>query len=164
MGSSVEPMPIPPGLEPAYRSLLKDMRLALLSEIGARSIYDHLGRRAPQDELQRLLRQLNVEGAESVAVLRDLMLGMGGRPRRTSRRRRLLARMLAWLSVVIGRRIVLRVCLNAEQTVARWYGEYALFLTRLDDTARARTCEELRSVKLLHAGALEAWIGHMGRR
>jgi len=160
----VEPEPIPERLESAYRSLLSEMRLALLSEIGARSIYDHLGRRAPEDDLQKLLRRLNVEGAESVAALRELMLGMGGRPRRTSRRRRLLARVLASLSVVIGRRIVLRICLNAEETVARWYGEYAIYLTRLGDHARARTCEELRGVKLLHAGALEAWISHMGRR
>jgi len=160
----VEPEPIPERLKPAYRSLLSEMRLALLSEIGARSIYDHLGRRAPQDDLQKLLRRLNVEGGESVEALRNLMIGMGGRPRRTSRRRRLLARVLAALSPVFGRRIVLRICLNAEETVARWYGEYAVYLTRLDDHARARTCEELRGVKLLHAGALEAWIGHMGRR
>ena len=98
-----------------------------------------------------------------MAALRQLMLGMGGRPRRTSHRRRLLARVLASLSPVLGRRIVLRICLNAEETVARWYGEYAVYLTRLGDHARARTCEELRGMKLLHASALEAWIGHMGR-
>ena len=140
------------------------MHLALLSEIGARSMYDHLSRRARDPALRALLERLNLEGADTVGRLRELMLGMGGRPRRTSRRRRALARLLALASRVVGVRPVLRVCHNAAETVSRWYGEYALFLARLGDHERARVCERLQGVKRLHAQALEAWVSRIPRR
>lgn len=154
----------PPELQRSYASLMKDMRLALLSEIGARAIYDHMRRRAGDPDLEELLTRLNQTGAESVARLQALIRDLGGRPRRTSFRRRALARALAMSSRVTGRRIVLRICLHAEETVGRWYGAYAQFLLRLGDVERARTCEELRRVKRVHAQALGAWVSNMRRR
>ena len=148
----------------APRSLLKDMHLALLSEIGARAVYDHMRKRAGDDELAALLARLNLDGAESVARLQRLMRELGGRPRRTSFRRRALARALAWSSRVTGRRLVLRICMNAEETVSRWYGEYARFLARIGATEQARVCQELQQVKRAHAQALGAWVTNMARR
>ena len=158
------PGPPRPELAPAYRSLLREMKLALLSEIGARSIYDHLGRRAGNGELRRVLVHLNETGAERVARLRELMQGLGARPRRTSLRRRALARGLALGSRLIGIRPVLRICMNAEETVGRWYAEYALFLARLDDRERARVCEELSQAKRRNAQMLGAWVHNPGGR
>ena len=140
------------------------MKLALLSEIGARAIYNHLGRHAHDEDLKSMLGKLNQEGAEVVVRLQDLIRGLGGRPRRTSFRRRAMARILALASRMIGMRPVLRVCLNAEETVERWYGEYCLFLMRLGDRERARTCTELAEIKHLHAQALSAWIQNLRGR
>lgn len=154
----------PAGLERAYRSLLRDMHLALLSEIGARSIYDHLGRIARDPELRAVLERLNHQGAESVTRLRELMIGLGGRPRRTSFRRRALARALSWTSRVTGMRPALRICQNAEETVSRWYAEYEIFLARIGDAERARVCGELARVKRLHSQALGAWVSNIHRR
>jgi hypothetical protein len=155
---------IPPHLARSYRSLVKDMHLALLSEIGARSIYDHLRRAVRDQDLAALLARLNEEGAASVAGLQELMRGMGGRPRRTSFRRRALARALALASRVTGVRPVLRICHHAEETVGRWYVEYRQFLLLLGDEGRARTCDELAHVKRRHAQALGAWITNIAQR
>jgi hypothetical protein len=149
--------------QPAYRSLVADMRLALLSEIGARAIYDHLGRRLPDGELRSLLAHFNDTGTESVARLRDLMIGLGARARRTSLRRRALARGLALASRFTGRRLVLRICMNAEQTVGRWYAEYAIFLLRIGDRPRAQVCSELAEIKRRNAQVLSAWVDNLVR-
>ncbi|MCP3917830.1 MAG: hypothetical protein GY711_19975 [bacterium] len=63
-----------------------------------------------------------------------------------------------------GPRPALRICMNASETVSRWYGEYALFLVRIGDTTRAEVCEELRWFKVLHAQALGAWVTNIKRR
>jgi len=140
------------------------MKLALLSEIGARSIYDHLGRFVRDVELRALLAKLNEEGVDSVAELQALMRSMGAKPRRTSFRRRALARLLALSSRVVGPRIVLRICHNAEDTVSRWYGDYQNFLLSLGDHERAEVCGRLAVTKRLHAQALAAWIANLKRR
>ncbi len=144
-----------------HRKLLREMRFALLSEIGARAIYDHLGRVVRDDSLRALLAELNAAGAENVATLRALMIELGARPRRTSFRRRVLARILATSSRVIGVRVVLRICMNAEETVGRWYRQYAHFFMRLGEEQRARTCEGLAVTKAQHAGALGAWVSNL---
>ena len=147
-----------------WRALLKDMHQTLLSEIGARSIYDHLSRRVRDAELQRLLVELNASGAHNVETLRTLMSGMGGRPRRTSFRRRAMARALALASVAIGTRPVLRVCQHAEDTVSRWYREYAVFFLHLGDTERAEVCRRLSTEKGLRSRVLSAWVSNAARR
>ena len=53
-------------LERAYRSLVRDVEQALLSEIGARAVYDHIARRARDEDLGRLADELNREGIEIV--------------------------------------------------------------------------------------------------
>lgn len=149
---------VPKGLEGAYASLLKDMQLALLSEFGARAIYDHLSRRTRNEKLTEVLVRLNAEGAETVRRLRELMASMGARPKRTSFRRRGLARVLSYLALITGPRPVLRLCHHAEETVSRWYAEYAIFLSRLGDLERAAELQSLHTCKRLHALELSAWV------
>ncbi|MFT5050930.1 MAG: demethoxyubiquinone hydroxylase (CLK1/Coq7/Cat5 family) [Chlamydiales bacterium] len=148
----------------AWRSLLKDMRQALLSEIGARSIYDHLSRRVQDPELRSLLVHLNQEGVLGVERLRELMRGLGGRPRRTSFRRRAMARALCASSRVVGVRTVLRVCAHAEETVSRWYAEYSAFFMRSGDRERAHAFGRMSIEKQIRARALGAWVTNLRRR
>lgn len=148
----------------ARRLLLKDMGQALLSEIGARSIYDHLSRRVADPQLQGLLVQLNRQGIGSVARLQELMRGLGGRPRRTSFRRRAMARALCHGSRVIGVRTVLRVCAHAEETVSRWYTQYSAYFLAAGDLERARAFQELSTEKQVRARALGAWVTNLRRR
>lgn len=148
----------------ARRAVLKDMRQALLSEIGARSIYDHLSRRVSDPELQGLLTYLNQEGARGVERLQEQMRGIGGRPRRTSFRRRAMARALCWSSYVIGVRAVLRICAHAEETVSRWYNEYSAFFLSCGDRERARVFRDMSLEKQLRGRAVSAWISNLRRR
>lgn len=148
----------------AHRSLLKDMRLALRSEFGARAIYEDLARGTPDPELRSMLLRLSEEGQENAQRLQELMRSIGGRPRRGSLRRRTLARALALGARVVGVRPVLRICLDAEQTVGRWYHEYGAFFARLGDRGRARLCAELAARKEAHARAVEAWVTNLRRR
>jgi hypothetical protein len=89
---------------------------------------------------------------------------MDARPRRTSFRRRALARVLVHGSPVVGARPVLRLVRHAEETVSRWYAEYALFLVRLGDHPRAEAFEELRGIKQRRALVLGAWVDNLARR
>ncbi len=155
---------IPVEQQGAYRSLLKDLRRTLLSEIGARAVYDHIARRARDPELAGLATELNREGVDLVAIVQELMRGMGGRPRRTSLRRRILARLLVQSTWVTGARPALRLVRSAEETVSRWYGDYAQFLVRLGDHERAAAFEELRLVKQRRAMILGAWVDNLARR
>ena len=59
---------------------------------------------------------------------------------------------------------MLRVCLDAEQTVARWYRKYGAFFLRLGDRDRALPCGELAARKEAHARALETWVTNLRRR
>lgn len=155
--------PTEPQLAASYRSLVRDVKLALLSEIGARAVFDHIARRAKDGDLGRMAEGMNREGIDLVARVQELIREMGGRPRRTSFRRRALARLLVHGAPIIGPRRVLRVVRDAELTVGRWYAEYALFLVRLGDEERARAFEELRATKERRAMALSAWVENLAR-
>ncbi len=158
-----------PSLAPAERrraldSLQRDVCLALLSEIGARALTDHLARRVRDEDLRRLATGLNVEGLELVAHVQQLIRDMGGRPRRTSLRRRALARLLVAARHVVGLRTVLRLLWHQELTLSRWYGEYAHFLAWIDEPVRAASFDTLRATKQRRAAAVATWVEHMGRR
>ncbi len=148
----------------AYRSLIRDVKLALLSEIGARAVYDHIERRARDEELARFAGEMNREGVEIVERVQELLRGMGTRPRRTSFRRRALARILVHGARFTGARPVLRLIRHAEETAGRWYGDYALFLVRIGDHGRARAFHELRAKKERRALVMGAWVDNIARR
>jgi hypothetical protein len=50
------------------------------------------------------------------------------------------------------------LCLESEETVARWYAHYAIHLVRTGRAEEARACETLGLTKHRHALALQAWI------
>jgi hypothetical protein len=148
----------------ALASLEGDVHIALLSEIGARALTDHLARRVRDPDLQRLASALNTEGIELVAEVQQLVRDMGGRPRRTSFRRRALARALVAARYVLGVRAVLRLLQHQEETLARWYGEYALYLARIGEPVRAASFDTLRATKRRRAEAVATWVTNMARR
>lgn len=161
--------PARPSLAPAERrraiaSVARDVQLALLSEIGARALTDHLTRKVRDPELGRLAEELNEEGVHLVARVQQLLRDMGARARRTSLRRRALARALVAGRRVVGLRTVLRLLQHQEETLARWYGEYALFFARIDEEPRAAAFEELRVAKTRRAQAVATWVHNMARR
>lgn len=145
------------------RALIREVKLALLSEIGARAVFDHLDRKARDRELAAMAQGFNREGVDLVDTLQRFLRQAGAKPRRTSLRRRALARGLVALAPVLGSRRVLRIIRDAEQTVARWYGHYALFLVQGGDPAWAETFAELQGIKMRRADAMGAWVDNLAR-
>lgn len=150
-------------LQRAYKSLVRDVKLALLSEIGARAVFDHIARRAGDEELKAVARELNDDGIALVESVQELIRSMGGKPRRTSFRRRALARVLVYGAPITGPRSALRLIKHAEETVARWYARYAMFLVQIGDHERAQAFEDLRATKERHAQIIGAWVNNIGR-
>ena len=140
------------------RALLDDMDLALRSELGARTLYPLLRRLARDPELRRVLERLASDEREQVTRMRSLMEGLGARPRRWSFRRWLAAWLVAGATLIIGTRFALRLCLDAEEAVGRWYGAYRAWFVEQGDVERARICDELATTKMRHASWLSTWV------
>jgi len=134
------------------------MHLALLAEFGAHAMYGFLSRRSGDPELSNLLARFHAEEAEQIEKLRALMLVLGGNPPTHSSRRRLAARLLYLSTWIGGRRLAMRLCLESEETIARWYAQYAVFLGEAGFVEHARTCGALSLTKRRHALALQAWV------
>ena len=115
------------------------------------------------EQFERVAKQLNEDGIWLVARVQELIRSMGGKPRRTSFRRRALARILVHGAPITGPRPALRLIRHAEETVARWYAQYALFLVRIGDHERAQAFEDLRAMKIRHAQTIGAWVDNIGR-
>jgi demethoxyubiquinone hydroxylase (CLK1/Coq7/Cat5 family) len=146
-----------------HDALVADMRLALRSEFGASYVYPALARMTRDDELASVLDELHLESREQVAALRKLMKELGGRPARGRFRRWVAAWVLALAAPFTGARLALRICCEAETTVARWYSEYSAYLIQAGLTDPARTCHELGAAKRRHAQVLETWVRHLPR-
>lgn len=142
------------------QTLARELRLALLSEFGARAICDHLGRWVTDSALRESLERVNREGTEVVHEIQDLLRLMGVEPRRTSLRRRVLARVLALMARVTGPRPVVRVAMEACATLARWYQQYSIYLLQNGEPKLAQRCERLAEIKQRHAASLGAWTHH----
>lgn len=134
------------------------MHLALLAEFGAHAMYGFLSRRSGDRELASLLARFHAEEAEQVERLRSLMIALGGDPPTHSARRRFAARLLYLSTWVGGRRLAMRLCLESEETIARWYAQYAVYLGEAGHVDHARTCGTLSMTKRRHALALQAWV------
>lgn len=141
-----------------HRALLADMRDALLSELGARAVYSRLVARIQDEELRRVLARLAEDEVEQIERLRALMRRLGARPRKRSLRRIAAARALVSFRRLFGVRFALRVCLDAEWTVSRWYAKYADYLRRVGHMDDAAVCDELALTKRRHAQVLQAWV------
>ena len=145
-------------MERSHARLVSEMRLALLSEHGARAIYRDLARRAPPRELRQVLAQLALESDAQVGELERAMQALGGRQPRGSLRRTLLARTLAAASPILGRRLVLRICAQAADRAARWYAYFQLYLLRIGEPELASRCGRMSEVRRRHARLLETWV------
>lgn len=144
-----------------HAALLRELRVALLAELGAREMYLRLGRVVKDPELAQVLERLHHDEVGIVERLRGLIGTLGGRPRRRSLRRTWLARGLAWSSAVAGRRLALRICTDAEETRSRWYGHFAEYLLGCRLLEEARLCSELAALKDRHAQILHTWVEHL---
>ena len=141
-----------------HGALIADMRLALLSELGARAAYRGLARREKKEELARLLEQLWQEEKEQVERLRALMTKLGARPRKRSFRRLVAAHILVVCARLFGSRFALRVCLDAEAAVSRWYAEYSHYFAQAGMLEEGLECDALALTKRRHAQILQAWV------
>lgn len=143
---------------PGDAALLEDMRRALLAEFGAQAIYAQLAPRVMHAELRGVLERLHADLDAQISRLRAVMETLGLRPALRSRRRCLLAWALAALSPLTGRRLVLRVCAEAESTASRWYAQFHVYLTAVGELELARECADMSSFKLRRAHALQPWL------
>ena len=141
-----------------HKTLLADMRLALLSEFGAHVVYSRLATCVEDHELRGVLSELAAEEKSQIERLRKIMTSLGGRPRQRSLRRWLAARALVSCRRLFGARFALRVCLDAEWTISRWYAKYAEYLNRVGEGQAARECKDLALIKRRHSRVLQAWV------
>ena len=143
-----------------HPSLTADMRLALLAEFGARSLYGRLAERTRDPELAQVYARFHEDEARVIETLRRLLADLGARDIPTrSRRRAALSWCLSFASRGRLSSMALRACIDSESVIARWYGEYARYLAACGALSEARTCDELAGTKLRHARVLQAWAG-----
>ena len=143
-----------------HASLLREMRRALLAEFGARSIYRRLAKLVRDAELARLLANFALEEDEQIDRLRASMIELGAKPRSRSLRRTVLANLLAFTAPVIGQRLALRICEDAEERRARWYAHFNEYLLHHGELELAKQCAHMSLTKQRHAQALQAWVDH----
>lgn len=134
------------------------MHLALLAEFGARAIYSDLGGGTEDEELRSVLARLEHESAEQIVELSAVMRALGGKPPTRSRRRQLLAVLLARSRRIVGRRLVLRVCAQAEDKASRWYAYFRVILVQAGRHELAESCSLMSATKRRHAQVLGAWV------
>lgn len=138
--------------------MLADMREALLAELGALATYRRLARRIGDEDLRALLQGFYRDELQQIARLRRVMRVLGGKPRRRSFRRLAAARLLSLTARLYGPRFALRVCMEAESSVSRWYARYANALARIGELESARACAKLSIQKRNHANTLRTWV------
>lgn len=142
----------------AHPALVEGLRDALLAEFGARAIYGALSRRLSDPELSDLLAQFHQEECDQIEALRRVMTALGLRAKSRSFRRSAIARCIAFSARFGGRSLALRLCLESERTVERWYLEYANHFLATGDHEQASACRALATTKGRHARALAAWV------
>lgn len=151
--------------EPArFGPLVRDMQRALRSEFGAFSFYSLLPGVTRNAELEALLRELRRDQTEIIGRLQSLISSLGGTPATSRWTRSVAAWGLLFLTPVLGRRFALRMCFEAERTVARWHAEYAVHLLAWGQVERAREANALAEIKSRHAVRLETFVNNIARR
>lgn len=140
------------------------MSLALRSECGAKYLYGWLRRRTSNAELRNVLGELYEEEAQLVEDVAELMGELGPPHRRWAFRRWVGSLAVLGFSLVIGIRFALRISVDAEWTVSRWYSEYAHYLAEAGDGPRAERCAGFGTTKRRHAQILQTWVDHGRRR
>jgi len=141
--------------------LLREMRLALYSELGARAIYADLARLTRDAELRGVLEGLVLEQQAQLERISSVMQALGARPPLRSLRRRLLAGLLALTAPLVGRRLVLRICAQAADKAARWHAYFQLCLLHAGLDEHAAACAHLSETRRRHARVLDAWVWNL---
>jgi hypothetical protein len=136
------------------------MDLALRSEIGARTLYPLLRRRVRDPQLKDVLGTMAKNERRMVERVGALIEGLGGRGRTWSFRRWLASWAIFCGTFVFGLRFALRLCQDAEASVARWYATHRAFFVEQGDAERAHECDALAQTKLRHAQWLQTWLQH----
>lgn len=142
--------------------LVRDMGFALRSEFGAYSIYALLPLIARSNELRRLLVAMRHAQRDQVAGLRKLIDDLGGKAPASRWTRALAAWALFAITPIVGMRFSLRLCVEAERTVTRWYAEYAVHLAERGYFEAARRCNDLGMTKRIHAARLSTFVDRLG--
>jgi hypothetical protein len=142
-------------------ALLGELREALLAEFGARAIYKALARYTHDEALIDMLAELRKDQDGVIARVRALITAVGGCPKRKSLRRVVLANVLALWAWPISVRMPLRMCTDAEETRARWYGHFQEHFSMLGQGKLAAECGELYLIKVRHALSLQTWTEHL---
>lgn len=143
-------------------ALAVELRRALLAEFGARAIYARLAKSVRDEELARLLHELGREQHEQVRAAASLFALVRRPPPSDSVRRRALAHVLASLRPVLGQRVVLRICADAERTRSGDYARLAELFARSGARVQAQAALECCTRAARHADALDAWVA-LGR-
>lgn len=130
----------------------------LLAEFGARAIYGRLGSAVRDVQLSSLLRAFEQEQRAQIDATRRLIELCGFRSPSDSLRRRALAHALASLRVVLGQRLILRLCADAERTRAVGYSQLAEHFARNAPTELALLAQACATRSARHADALDAWV------
>lgn len=130
----------------------------LLAEFGARAIYGRLGRAERDRELAGLLRAFEQEQSAQIASTQRVIELCGFAAPSDSLRRRLLAHGLASLRLLLGQRLILRICVDAERTRAVGYAQLAEHFARSAPLELTRLAQECATRSARHADALEAWV------
>jgi hypothetical protein len=144
--------------------LERELELALRAEFGARTLYARLARDPRDRELCAVLAAFAAEQHEQIAAVQRVLELSGATPARDSRRRRWLAAALAAARVVIGRRVILRICVDAERTRAVWYARFAEHYALTARLELAKLCQGCATRAARHADALGAWVTNSGFR
>jgi rubrerythrin len=136
----------------------EELLLALRSEFGARSLYPWLARRTRKPELAAVLHELARDTEAQISQLRQLLAELSVDAPSRSRRRACASMIIAGLTVVLGSRFALRICVDAEETVARWYERFAHRFVAQGRVDLARRVEPWGLAKRRHADVLRTFL------
>ncbi len=138
-------------------ALVAELRRSLRDEIGARELYARIAARESDPALEHILAALGGESPRLIEVLRGVLGGLGVDADERDWRRSASAALVSWLALLGARRLVLRLCLESEEALARRYAACAHGLAA-SDRAAARACEALAGRKSARARSLQAWV------
>ncbi|MBM3989694.1 MAG: hypothetical protein FJ298_01670 [Planctomycetes bacterium] len=139
-------------------TLEEELGEALRAERGALAAYRRLAGYVRDAELARVLATFVEDEQRQIEELLATTRALGIEPVRPSLRRALLAELLAATVWLGARHMVLRLCLDAEETRARWYGHLGAFLREQGEPRFDASFARMARLKLQHARALGAWV------
>ena len=114
-------------------------------------------------ELRSLICVLRDDTRAQIERTQNLIRGLGGNPPRSRWTRSVAAWAQFFATPILGVRFTLRMCREAEGTIARWYGEHAMFLLRLGEHELAKEASLLAADKWRHSVRLATFVDHLRR-